>query len=267
MSQAPTTPERDDATRAATPDQQTEELGQLYRMSKTAGAGSSEYVAVNAVAIFALILGVASLVSVAANILLIVPVLGAVTSLVALRQIGHSYGTQGGKVLAGLGLFLSLAIGSYVVTREATEARRTHSDRQAVAQVLGSLGQTVRDGQFEAAYSLFSPRFHDRVGQAEFTARIRPWSSSPNYGKLRAIGPGSRVEFQVDPQSGTRTARTRLALDVERGSVAEAIEAQLHISEGRWMLDNLPEVFPVQSAAPGGAGVGTGAGGAAGLSG
>jgi hypothetical protein len=220
-------------------------------MSKTAGAGSAEYVAISGFAIFALIMGVFSVVSLVASILLLVPLAGAIVSVAALRQIGRSYGTQGGSFLAGLGLVLSLVIGSYVVTREATEAQRTRRDREAISTLLQHLANTLREGQLDGAYSLFSPRFKERIGPAEYAARMRPWGSSATYGKLLTIKPGDRIDFQVDPQTKRRSARARMVLGVERGAAPDMIEAVFEISDGQWMVTNIPEVFQGQTPPPG----------------
>src|SRR5688500_6062526 len=100
-------------------------LSHLHKMSTTAGLGSTEYVAINAPSVFALIFGLASVMAIFDNILLIIPLAGLVCAILALRQISQSNGTQTGRGLAIGGLLLSLAFGGYVVANQLTEATRT----------------------------------------------------------------------------------------------------------------------------------------------
>src|SRR5439155_24799091 len=82
-------------------------LSHLHKMSTTAGLGSGEYVAINGTAIFALILGIVSALTLFEElVLLVVPLVGVVAAIVALRQISRSGGTQTGKGLATAGLVL-----------------------------------------------------------------------------------------------------------------------------------------------------------------
>src|SRR5215218_496972 len=81
----PTTPGDDDP------------LSHLHKMSTTAGLGSGDYVAVNGAAVFSLLLGLASMLSMLEEILLIIPLACIIVSVIAWRQINHSNGTQTGK--------------------------------------------------------------------------------------------------------------------------------------------------------------------------
>src|SRR4051794_6354462 len=78
----------------ATPPAGDDPLAHLHRMSTTAGLGSGEYVAINGAAVFGFILGLASALCLfEETILLVIPLVGAITSIVALRQIAKSNGT------------------------------------------------------------------------------------------------------------------------------------------------------------------------------
>src|SRR5436190_20115121 len=72
-------------------------LAHLHKMTTTAGLGSSDYVAVNGTAVFALLVGVASALALMSEVLLILPLVAIVAAFVALSQIRHSNGTQTGK--------------------------------------------------------------------------------------------------------------------------------------------------------------------------
>src|SRR5436190_20522337 len=81
-------------------------LARLHKMSTTAGLGTTEYVAINPLAVASIFLGVASLLALLDNLLLAVPVLAIICSVWALSQIRNSGGTQSGRALAILGLLL-----------------------------------------------------------------------------------------------------------------------------------------------------------------
>src|SRR3954471_976134 len=83
-------------------------LRSLHKMSTTAGVGSQEYVEINLVAVWAVVLGLLSFLALLDNVLLIVPVIGTVFAIVALRQIRNSAGTQTGGAIAWGALVLSL---------------------------------------------------------------------------------------------------------------------------------------------------------------
>jgi hypothetical protein len=69
-------------------------LARLKKMSTTAGIGyGQEYVAVNPVAVAALLLGVGSLLVFLHDVLLLIPLAGVVCAVIAWRQISNSNGT------------------------------------------------------------------------------------------------------------------------------------------------------------------------------
>src|SRR5580704_164893 len=78
----------------------TEHLVNLPKMSATAGVGVQEYVAVSVSAVFSLLLGFASLLAIMENALIVIPILALALSIVALRQINRSNGTQTGRGVA-----------------------------------------------------------------------------------------------------------------------------------------------------------------------
>src|SRR5438046_6344222 len=87
---------------------QSDPLGSLHKMSTTAGVGSGDYVAINGVAVWAMVLGLASSLAILDAVLLIIPIAAIIFAIVALRQIANSNGTQSGRVLASAGLTLAL---------------------------------------------------------------------------------------------------------------------------------------------------------------
>src|SRR5436309_10235622 len=81
-------------------------LAHLHKMSTTAGLGTTEYVAINPLAVATVFLGAASALALLDHTLLAIPVLAVVCAIVALRQVIRSGGTQTGRGIAVLGLVL-----------------------------------------------------------------------------------------------------------------------------------------------------------------
>ena len=76
-------------------------------MSRTAGLGTTDYVAVNTTAVTALILGLLSGLSLLGTIMLVLPVATLVVGIIAVVQVRRSAGTQSGTAIAALGLLLA----------------------------------------------------------------------------------------------------------------------------------------------------------------
>jgi hypothetical protein len=219
-------------------------LGHLYKMSTTAGLGSQEYVAINTLAVLGVILGVASILAVMANVLLILPLAGFIFSAIAFIQIQRSNGTQTGKGLAVMGIVLSMGFIGFVGTRWATEDSRTSADRQAIARLINSLGQAVRDKKFEEAYALFTPRFQARINQQQFTQRFSPISENQLYGKLKSIETNGLANFESDPSTGGRFASATMIFHFDKISNVSAQIATFHETSGQWRFEDIPEYFP-----------------------
>ena len=221
-------------------------LGHLYKMSTTAGLGSTEYVAVNNTAVVAIILGLASALSLLANVLLVVPLAGYIVSLVAFRQIHRSAGTQTGQTLAGAGLLLSMGFLAFVGTRELTAASRTSADRQALATLIERFGQDLRDKKFEDAYQLFTPRFQDRIAQNTFTQRLTPFSENQFYGRLVRLSTNGLANFETDPNTGVRVGEATMIFEYDKIQEQPRQAAVFRIVQGQWRFENIPEVFPTE---------------------
>src|SRR5436309_9385705 len=93
---------------AAAPDNGDDPLSHLHKMSTTAGLGSTDYVAVNGIAVTTIFMGLASSLALLDITLLAIPVATVVLAIVALRQIANSNGTQTGRALAWGGMVLAM---------------------------------------------------------------------------------------------------------------------------------------------------------------
>jgi hypothetical protein len=233
-------------------------LAHLHKMSTTAGLGIGEYVAVNGTAVFALLLGLASALALLESLLLVIPLAGIVISIIALRQIYHSNGTQTGTGLVVLGLVLMLGFGGYVLTQTLTEGMRTRADRDAISAMADRFAGHVKAKEYDQAYQLFSTRFRQSVTPEAFRDRIDILNTTPLYGKLQGARTG-RMQFQTDEATGAKSAVFRLFLDFEKTPERPfADDLLLRKEENQWRIETFTSLFPPASGPPG---QGQGAGG------
>src|SRR5436309_1753992 len=141
---------------------QDDPLAHLHKMSTTAGLGTTEYVAINPLAVATVFLGLASALALLDNTLLAVPVLAVVMAVVSLRQIAGSGGTQTGRGLAILGLLLAFAFSGVVLARSLVHQFRTRQDTQQIDALVKEASDKIAQGNSDAAYGMFSERFTAR---------------------------------------------------------------------------------------------------------
>ena len=208
------------ARRTSPPDQ----LASLKKMSTTAGMGSQEYVAVNPLAVAALLLGVASLLVFVHDVLLLIPLAGVVCAIIAWRQIRNSNGTQTGRLMALAGLVLCAGHRRLQARleghRRVVEPRRQGRDRRLVSQ----LGEHLSHEEYQAAYGLFTPRFQQRVSQQRFTARLQG-HAAPTRARRR-LGDGVERARRVRgrPPSPTPASPTRWPSSASRKPPSRAAQ-------------------------------------------
>jgi hypothetical protein len=217
-------------------------LSHLHRMSTTAGLGSGEYVAVNAFAVFALILGLASLLTLIEELLLVIPVACVVISIVAWRQINQSNGTQTGRGLIAIALLCAIGIGGFVVARKATEGVRTRNDRVAIDKTLVEWGGKIKSGDLEGAYKMLSDHFQEAVPFDMFKVRMEFFRKSDLYGSLQNTTTNGLVGFQNDPATNQQFATTKMTMQLDRTQVVEQVS--LRKSGDQWIIENLPTLLP-----------------------
>jgi hypothetical protein len=238
-----------DTTPAAAPDP----LAKLHHMSTTAGLGTTEYVAISPMAVASILLGLASSLCLLDNILLVIPIAAIICSLIAFRQIRNSNGTQTGKGLVTLGLLLAIGFAGFIGSSAATAAMRTRADREAIGALVDDLGKRLKSGDYEGAYTLFSPRFQDRVKRQAFVER---WI----YFRDKSVGNVSNIEwnkqaaFEYDRATGVPMAYSIVIMTFPK--LAEPSRQEVVFAkndQGKWEFENMPSIFPPPAAAPGGA--------------
>lgn len=221
-------------------------LSKLYKMSTTAGVGSTDYVAINGTAIAAIIIGFLSLVVFLNNALLFIPLVGIICAVLALRQIGESNGTQTGHALAIVGLVLSLGIGGWVGAAELTEGRRTRADRNEIKAIIAQLGEDVKVGglmKLDAAYAMTGARFREKVDKKLFIERMTSAQTSPVFGKLLKLESNDLIVFQKETD-GTETGVAGGLFRFDKTNEPLRQTMVFRKSGGKWELDGMPDLFP-----------------------
>jgi hypothetical protein len=216
-----------------------EALHKLHRMSRTAGLGTQEYVAINVAAVMTLLLGLASALAMVTSLLLVIPVAGVVCGIVALYQIKDSNGTQTGKGIAWTGIALSVLFAALVGGRVILENVRTRADRDAVVAAVAQFGQKLSASDFKGAYEMLSPRMRERVPLADFEGQMKARYAHPMHGKITSFTSTGRVLIESDPETKSRFAQTQAVITVEHG---EPDRPQLVLAHepGGWMIEAWP---------------------------
>ena len=234
---------------ATTPPGDDDPLAHLHKMSTTAGLGTTEYAAVNGVSVIAVILGVASALSLLDPVLLVIPLLTLVLSLVAIWQIRKSNGTQTGKGLALLGLLLAIGFCGLVGGRWAFEIFRNREDETAINGVISNLDQTLRAGKYDDAYrTLFSERFTSRFNQQNFTDTWKHIvEGSKDYKGLTGIRSNGRMQFETNPDTGQKAAYAMTIMEFGSNSNPARLPfVFLKGPDGSWKIADIPDLFKPQ---------------------
>jgi hypothetical protein len=223
-------------------------LAGLHKMSTTAGLGSTDYVAVNATAIFALIMGFASALTLFNEpILLLIPLVGMIAAIVAYRQIGKSNQTQTGRGLAALALVLCLGFGGVVFASTVSGNVRQRADLASIDKLITKLGENIQQGKFDDAYQMFDDRFRARVKVATFSDLMKVLRENPTYGKLQNVTWKHLAAFETDQTTGTRMAAVNVIFNYDKvGEVRQT--AIFRKVEGDWALSDIPAYFPTAKA-------------------
>ncbi|HEX8342141.1 MAG TPA: hypothetical protein VF624_14650 [Tepidisphaeraceae bacterium] len=233
-------------------------LGQLHRMSRTAGLGSTDYAAVNTAAVLATILGLLSALSLITPVFLFLPLAGLVVSAIALQQVRGSNGTQTGMLLAVLGLILCLGFAATTGGKALLAYRAGVADEKMLTDVTRSFAKHLQDRQPLAAYETFDSRLKESVSGTQFENFVIN-ELLARLGSVKGVTPPVLYEFQDDPESDGRLAVGMAQLDMERvpGNQPLKVELRFRRTGGIWRIANVPDwVTAIQSrtgaGAPGG---------------
>jgi hypothetical protein len=227
--------------------QASDPLLKLHKMSRTAGLGTTEYVAVNPLAVTAAVFGLASAMVTFDAIFLLVPAVAVVLGLVALRQIRRSAGTQTGKALAWGGIVLAALFAAFVGSRHVMAMLASRDDEAQINRALADFGADIAARNYDAAYARFSSELAGRVTKQNLADQFNIRHDSPAYGNIVAMKGNGVVKFEETDVPGARpTAWTYGILTLKLGAeTREDREAMFFIkTDGKWLIDDIPGIFP-----------------------
>jgi uncharacterized protein DUF4190 len=224
---------------------ETEPLLHLYKMSTTAGVGSQDYVAVNVTAVVAVVFGLASVLCALGYLLLIIPIVGIVLSVIALRQIRNSNGTQTGRGIAWVGLILAGGITAVIGGYRVVNALQLRSDENAIATLCSQFGQYISNGDYDRAYQLFDTEFQGRVPMDEFRSQFKEMQSGDQAPALEGAAWNGIAEFQTDSEGVVRCS-TMIKMHY-RGTTSDEddprLEAHFRRDDNGWRIDSIGGFF------------------------
>ena len=219
-------------------------LASLHKMSTTAGLGSTEYVAVNPTAIFALALGVASFVTLFNEpLLLLIPLAGIVTAIIALRQIARSNGTQTGRALAVGAILLSLGFGGMVAGKTVMQTARERRDKAEIEALVQVFSKKLLAGDYQGLHGLFDRRFQERVPPGAFVDQMKFIQNTDVYGKVKAVTWTGLAEYVDDEATNSRLATAHLLWQFDKNEEVRQ-QAWFRKENGKWVFDDIPGLFP-----------------------
>jgi len=238
---------------------QLDHLAHLHRMSRTAGLGSSDYAAVNTAAVAAIVLGLLSALSLATPIFLVLPVAGLVVSIIAIKQITSSHGTQTGMVLAILGLAACVGFAGFTGYQKVASDRRQAQDVNEIDGLVVQFGQDVVDKKFDDVLKISDPRFSEQVSAKRMETFFDQVTSA--FGQVKSFTPTHLYDIQEDPETHYRIAVGMMAVEAEKTSAERPLKTEIRFrnSGDGWKIYAMPEWFaPPQAGAKGAAAAPTG---------
>jgi hypothetical protein len=231
-----------DAVRADAPDP----LAGLFHMSNTAGAGTQEYVAINPMAIAALLLGFASILVILSELLLVIPLIGVICAIVAIVQIRRSNQTQTGAALAVAGLVLAGLLGGGRFAYVTMNRYREGADEQQVSQLIDALGKDVAAERYEQAYQRFAPDFRERVNFTTFENALKAFANRDRAGALAdVVWNREKMDFRQRPDSDTTEGVAMVLVHFQKNPDRPArLILTFEKSAGEWHIADIPALFP-----------------------
>lgn len=242
MSKAPTTPDTGLPPAQGADAQADLHLARLHKMSTTAGVTNTDYVAVNQTAVVALVIGVLSAISLLGALLLVIPVVGIVFAIVAIRQINDSSGTQTGKPMAWAGLALCVILGGAKISYDVMAGMAVKQDEERISATVAQLGKDVREGNYDSAYKLFDDQFQNRVKPDQFKKTWEAVQAPTPLGRLQVLEWNGMTPIP-ESAAGTRTALIQARMRFTRGG-EERVELTLHQVGTKWLVMRFPTFFP-----------------------
>jgi hypothetical protein len=214
-------------------------LAHLFRMSTTSVAGQ-EYVAINPTSIVALLLGVASVLALVADLMLIIPLAGVICAIIAIVQIRRSSGTQTGRLFAMIGLAFALLIGGARGVQEVAATVRDRQESQKIAAIIERFGRGVHAARYDEIYDdMTTQAFRERIDRKGFILALQQVQSQPGYGPIESIEWNQqKMPFQEVGTSGNRVASAMGFMKFRKSDLVGRPIFTFSNREGTWKIDS-----------------------------
>lgn len=233
------------------PVDESDPLRNLYRMSPTAGAATSDYVAINPLAVAAAMLGAGALLAMAFRLLMVAGLAGVVCGIMALRQIRRSNGTQTGLGLAWAGIGLSVVICAGVFGADLLASARLAPERRQMNTILLDLGRHVKAGDYAAAWGLFDPGFQSLMTVDDFRRRWEEIQSPPPAGGGRLTMLEGNNVFDFSAAGESRIALTKALARFEHSPVPGRWPVVFRKQDsGQWRILRIVDLIDPRPAQP-----------------
>lgn len=242
LRESTTPPTQSQSAASARAEDAADPLHSLYRMSRTAGLGSGDYVAINNTSILALIFGLAGVLSMLYPLLLIISAAALVCGVLALVQIRSSNGTQSGRSFAVLGILLALGLGGLAGAKLAIGGIETHREEAAIDDLIKRFNGLVLEKKYEQAYDdCFSDGFKSQFTKQEFVDRWRPFERFS--GGIKEFNWGGKADIQSSRGSDVKRAAAGSVLRFNK-TTDVATQAIGFIKENdAWRIDAIQSLF------------------------
>lgn len=243
----------------------------LRKMSRTAGVGAVDYVAVNTPSVIALFAGLASLLALLTPILLAIGLFALVCGIIAWVQVSRSNGTQMGRRWALLGILLAGTSTGLVGARALGEARSFEASKVEIAALFDQLDGGVAGKSYDKAYATFGPTFQKRFSPEEFSGVFKSLEGNESAGAVTALKWNNRLEAVEDlTGQGADIARAVLYCTLEKQR--ERIPCEVTLirrkegdgRKGPWRIEVFEPLFEKSAAERAAAAKGAGGGGGGG---
>jgi hypothetical protein len=224
-------------------------LATLHKMSRTAGAGTQEYVAINATSVAAFLLGLASALAIVGQILLIIPFLTIFVAVIAIYQIRRSGGTQSGMGLAVTGVVLALGFVAFVGGKQVVDSRRDEIERQQIISMMQQLGNDFAAKNYDAAWQKFSSRFKENVTRERFEADLARLQASSYYGPIKSIT-SNNVSVPLSYGGELPIWQSIFIITVQSGQEDRRMITFRKYPDEGWRIDEIEGFFPASQKPP-----------------
>jgi hypothetical protein len=217
-------------------------LASLHKMSRTAGAGTQEYVAINSTSVAALLLGLASALAIVTSVLLIIPAVAIFVASIALWQIRSSGGTQAGKGLAIAAIVLALAMVGFVGGSAVLALQREKAETQQIVQLMQGLGTDLGQRNYDAAWGKFSDRFKENIKRETFDTTWQQLQNSPYYGPVKDIR-WNGVGMSLSSEGDMPFAQGVFIVQLQNGGDDRRMAMFRKLPDKGWVIDGIEGYF------------------------